>query len=451
MVTTSWRPFVIAGIALGLGLGAQSAQAATYYVSTSGNDGNTCATAKSPGASAKRSIAGAAGGASCLVSGDTLIVQAGTYLESVSNVIPPGGGTEATRTVFKCETYLACTIRQVLLSTDDDWITIENFKIDANFESVHGITLISSPACCDGSLHPSHVRVQNNEVLQTTGELIYDGNGQFNEFLYNKLHHGGYVQGGSAGGIYGLSRNGTFRGNEIHHAGVGLSLHTSGLVPSNNLVEGEWYHDCVAYDGTHPMPSMILAGTSGNTIRRNVFGPNCTFGVNASLDGAVNNKFDNLTIYGNASGGFRVAGPTNSGNVIRNSIVVGNGGTQISICIGCGSESSNIITGTPTTLWTDPANGNFTLKPGSPAIDACSNIGLPFNGSAPDCGALESGTAAIPASTDLNNDGATNVGDVQLSINKALGLQACGSGDINRDGACTITDLQLVVNKAMGL
>lgn len=55
------------------------------------------------------------------------------------------------------------------------------------------------------------------------------------------------------------------------------------------------------------------------------------------------------------------------------------------------------------------------------------------------------------ASTDLNGDGATNVTDVQLVVNRALGIGACGNGDVNGDGACTVVDVQRVVNAALGL
>lgn len=37
-----------------------------------------------------------------------------------------------------------------------------------------------------------------------------------------------------------------------------------------------------------------------------------------------------------------------------------------------------------------PATGDFTLSPGSDAIDAGTDVGLPYNGTAPDMGAEES-------------------------------------------------------------
>ena len=52
---------------------------------------------------------------------------------------------------------------------------------------------------------------------------------------------------------------------------------------------------------------------------------------------------------------------------------------------------------------------------------------------------------------DVNRDGSVNVTDVQLSVNQALGITACGTGNVNGDAACNVTDVQLVVNKALGL
>jgi hypothetical protein len=51
---------------------------------------------------------------------------------------------------------------------------------------------------------------------------------------------------------------------------------------------------------------------------------------------------------------------------------------------------------------------------------------------------------------DLNNDSITNVSDVQLSVNQAVGAAACSAGDINKDGSCNVVDVQRVVNAALG-
>src|SRR5262249_25027163 len=64
-------------------------EAAMYYVSTSGNDANSCATAQGKSTSAKRHIAS---GIQCLSAGDTLRIQAGTYTDQTLDLIRSGVG-----------------------------------------------------------------------------------------------------------------------------------------------------------------------------------------------------------------------------------------------------------------------------------------------------------------------------------------------------------------------
>jgi hypothetical protein len=64
---------------------------ATYYVSKSGKDSNTCTQAQSSG-SAKLTIRA---GIMCLKGGDTLIVSPGTYTESINDKVPSGLSTSS--------------------------------------------------------------------------------------------------------------------------------------------------------------------------------------------------------------------------------------------------------------------------------------------------------------------------------------------------------------------
>ena len=58
--------------------------------------------------------------------------------------------------------------------------------------------------------------------------------------------------------------------------------------------------------------------------------------------------------------------------------------------------------------------------------------------------------AGAPGSAcDLNQDGTTNIVDVQGMVNQAIGVTPC-SADINKDGACNIIDVQRIVNAALG-
>jgi hypothetical protein len=51
---------------------------------------------------------------------------------------------------------------------------------------------------------------------------------------------------------------------------------------------------------------------------------------------------------------------------------------------------------------------------------------------------------------DVNTDGTTNVSDVQLSVNQAVGAAICNTADINIDRSCNVVDVQRVVNAALG-
>src|SRR5262249_43985762 len=63
---------------------------------------------------------------------------------------------------------------------------------------------------------------------------------------------------------------------------------------------------------------------------------------------------------------------------------------------------------------------------------------------------IQYGSGAPPTSAcDVNGDNATNVVDVQLSVNQALGIGGC-TADINKDGLCNVIDVQRIVNAALG-
>ncbi|MEK7232699.1 MAG: hypothetical protein AAB268_02695, partial [Elusimicrobiota bacterium] len=56
---------------------------------------------------------------------------------------------------------------------------------------------------------------------------------------------------------------------------------------------------------------------------------------------------------------------------------------------------------------------------------------------------------SVYSACDLNRDWSTDVVDVQLQVNQALGAAACAS-DINRDGSCNVIDVQRNVNASLG-
>jgi hypothetical protein len=58
--------------------------------------------------------------------------------------------------------------------------------------------------------------------------------------------------------------------------------------------------------------------------------------------------------------------------------------------------------------------------------------------------------SAHAAACDINGDNTTNISDVQLCANQAIGATVCSTGDINGDSQCNVVDVQLVVNAALG-
>jgi hypothetical protein len=65
--------------------------------------------------------------------------------------------------------------------------------------------------------------------------------------------------------------------------------------------------------------------------------------------------------------------------------------------------------------------------------------------------AVDTSQLPVPSASpcDLNADSLTNVSDVQISANQAIGAASC-TADINRDGSCSVIDVQRVVNAALG-
>ncbi len=382
------------GILVGLGLLACmpptiDANATSFYVSKStangwsiGNDNNACTGANAPCLSI-------AGGLAKMSAGDTLLINDGTYTESLDDAVPSGGGTEASRTVVRCFRALACTLDASFLAwnfvnSDTNWITIQDMVICCGSTVLVRLGTTSSLPTTN---YPHHIRIQNNDIHTSSLYCVYTGHGQFNEFINNKIHNC------SEQGVYAIFRDSLFRGNEVYAVGTasvsgknqGMQVITSGLnTPTGNLIEGNTFHhvsgDC-----------LLFAGTSGNTVRRNVFYSCGGTGIRAGAGvGDIDTTdIDHNTFYGNGHG-LIISDTNSAGNFIRNNAAVGNSGTQISVCSGCGTTTTNLTTGAPATIWANPVSADFSLRNGSPAIDVCTPIGLPYTGSAPDCGAFES-------------------------------------------------------------
>lgn len=208
--------------------------------------------------------------------------------------------------------------------------------------------------------------------------------------------------------------NNIFRNNIAKQGANGIMIRDSA---NNNLFE-DMLLDSLLYGGIDP-PEPAIAWVDGsedlegytsvnNTFQRIIISDcNSVLGIEDDYLGndseANDNKLYNFTVYNCAFFISRING-TNSGNVIKNWIVTDvdndyysltktdnfsytysdfyNNGAGFSVPSGTGNITTN-------PLLTNPATDDFTLQAESPCIDEGTDVGLDYNGDAPDMGAIE--------------------------------------------------------------
>ncbi|HAZ07448.1 MAG TPA: hypothetical protein DCZ01_02745 [Elusimicrobia bacterium] len=120
-------------------------------------------------------------------------------------------------------------------------------------------------------------------------------------------------------------------------------------------------------------------------------------------------------------------------------------GTALSYQItAANSPTSFNAAGLPAGLSVNTVMG---LISGTPATIGTSSVAI----SAANAGGTGAGTLTLSvySACDVNRDGSTDVADVQLQVNAALGAAACTS-DLNGDGSCSVIDVQRGVNTGLG-
>ncbi|OGR49909.1 MAG: hypothetical protein A2X37_12020 [Elusimicrobia bacterium GWA2_66_18] len=108
------------------------------------------------------------------------------------------------------------------------------------------------------------------------------------------------------------------------------------------------------------------------------------------------------------------------------------------------SPTSFSAAGLPAGLSVSTTTG---LISGTPTAAATSNVALSASNTSGT--GVSTLTLSVYSACDLNRDASTNVVDVQLQVNAALGAAACAS-DLNRDGLCNVIDVQRDVNASLG-
>jgi len=358
-------------VTIGFLTSANIAQAATYYVSTTGNDSN-------PGtqASAFRTLNR---GVSALRAGDTLLVRGGTYAEGFLNNIP--SGTSWTNTV-RIAAYPGETVWMkpttdyyvIHLYGNQQYIEFDGINLDSR--GVHGGMRVEETA----NAHPHHIRFQNAEVLGGPDGSVDGLQGPIaiilsasvnnsigsNEFR-NLTIHGGGDPGDMYYGFYINSNSNLIEGNNIYDvAGAAIQIYSSyGTSTNNNIVRNNVIHD-ISRSMDNRTYGIILASGSGNLAYNNVI-------YNLSLTQAVGirsysnaNQIYNNTIYNVTGWGIQTQ-PEATNTVVRNNVAYRNGTNFFDA--GSGTVASNNSFDGTNPQFANPTGGDFHLQSGSALRD----------------------------------------------------------------------------------
>ncbi len=384
--------------------------ATTYYVSTSGSNANSCATAQGTGASAKRHPGGdgsGLGGLACLAAGDRLIVQAGTYNTTTGDRISNAGigtgyeqfasGTAAAPIIIECETHLACTLRPtggalgdslnmasqdavVYIGSSRAYITVRHFVFDSGGR-FNDVVLLEGAA----GLVTDHIVISDNEI---TGGLYRNlaPNGTNSQILRNDLHdtyHGsntGCDSGGIACGylMYGHGDNLIVDGNHFHNAAVvSITTYNAGT-PSTGIIirNNEFDHNGLQRTGLDVQIYYCLACQFYNNIIHDTTDSALQIQNTSSNMDIYNNTIYNVQVgirFENNAGGF-------GANRYDNNLIIG--AAFMATLDNSGNTNTNggknIISGTGASHFVTPGT-DFHLISASPARNNGTNLITVFN------------------------------------------------------------------------
>jgi parallel beta-helix repeat protein len=332
-------------------LAATSSNAATYYVATNGSDSYP-GTINQPFKTIKKGI-------SVLSAGDTLYIRAGSYPEAINSgnqTIPTGTSWNSVVMISAYQGEAVTITGIVLYHSYVRYIVFDGLIIDPSGSLDESVYLSNGT---------NHIRVKNSEIKNSRrqGVLIARGTGgtDFNEFINVNVHHNGTTAGYDHG-VYIEGSNNLVEGSEIHHnAAYGIHVFMSGgSSTSNNIIRNNRIYSNGVLPGTSF--GIVLSCGDGNMAYNNLVYNN-KGGIQVDFR-ATNTQVYNNTIYNNTGDGILI-NSSSTAAIVKNNIIYQNGG--IINNYASGTQVSNNLTTNP--MFVDATGGDFSLQPGSPAIN----------------------------------------------------------------------------------
>lgn len=354
-------------------LGAGRLEAATYYVSTAGNDSNSCATAQSDTQTSHKLTVSA--GISCASAGDTVFIHGGTYTSAKDTIdsqnYPLRSGTSFTNAVtisgFPGETVILQPPNNVsgvrLTTGSPSYLIIQDLTIDMvnTGASAEGVFLYTA----------HHIRMQRLEVMHGYGFGFHFGDlTPHNEVLNCRIHDIGQPNSApiDGHGLYITGSDNLFADNDVYdNQGYGFHIynnHGPHDDPSRNIIRNNRIHG----NGVHGAPAygIVISYGDANVIENNLIYDNmqgiqvysASTGTLVYNNTVYRNKFEGIALQ------YYASAPT-----VRNNIVYANGAGDIVDYGGSGTPTvDHNLTTNPS--FTNAADWDLTLQAGSAARNA---------------------------------------------------------------------------------